>query len=438
MSKRLTLCALAVATPTLVAAQRSDLPRADAVFQQHDEAEILLGRDLFYDPILSGGQDVSCATCHHPKMGTADNLSLGLGDGATGLGVDRVVDADNMPEIRIPRNAPGLFNLGAQEFTVFFHDGRLEEDPTQPNGIRTPLGPEMVVGFDSALSAQSMFPVLSPDEMAGHYAENDVAQAVRQGFLTGENGAWAILSKRVADIPAYRTQFDKVIGPDAPITFPAISNALAAFIADEWRADQSPFDLYLRGEGTLSEAAMRGLDLFYGDAQCADCHSGQFQTDHDFHAIAMPQIGPGKSARFESHARDVGRMRVTGDPADAYAFRTPSLRNVAITPPYGHSGAYSSLRDVVVHHLDPIVGLMSYTIDKATLPTLAGADDTWVLDRNAEIAAIVAANDLAPMTLTDQDVDDLVAFLEALTDDTSLRAGRGVPATVPSGLEVDQ
>ena len=398
----------------------------------------MLGRDLFYDPILSGGQDVSCATCHHPKMGTADGLSLGLGDGATGLGPERVVDPANLPEIRIPRNAPGLFNLGAEEFTVFFHDGRLEEDAAKPNGIRTPLGDDMVLGFDSALSAQAMFPVLSPDEMAGHYAENDVAQAVRQGFLTGDQGAWAIISQRVADIPAYRAQFDAVIGADAPVTFPAISNAMAAFIADEWRADQSPFDLYLRGEATLPDDAMRGLSLFYGEAGCSTCHSGQFQTDHGFHAIAMPQIGPGKSARFESHARDVGRLRVTGDPQDAYAFRTPTLRNVALTAPYGHSGAYADLRDVVVHHLDPVAGLMAYDIAKARLPDLPGVVDTWVADRPDELAAIAAANDLAPVTLSPQDIDDLVVFLQTLTDDASLRAGRGVPETVPSGLEVDQ
>ena len=109
-------------------------------------------------------------------------MSLGLGDGGQGLGPDRKAVPENLPEQRIPRNAPALFNLGATEFTVFFHDGRLEEDPSRPTGIRTPLGSELEAGFASALSAQSMFPVLSPDEMAGHYAENDVAQAVRQEY----------------------------------------------------------------------------------------------------------------------------------------------------------------------------------------------------------------------------------------------------------------
>ena len=160
------------------------LPDADARFAPVDMNQVRLGQMLFYDPILSGSKTVACATCHHPKHATADGLSLGLGDGAHGLGPERVIDMKNRPEQRVPRNAPALFNLGAREFTTMFHDGRLEADPTRPYGIRTPLGAEMVKGFASVLSAQSMFPVLSPDEMAGHYAESDISQAVRQSFLT--------------------------------------------------------------------------------------------------------------------------------------------------------------------------------------------------------------------------------------------------------------
>lgn len=419
-------------------AQTLSLPQADAVFAEFEAGEIALGRLLFYDPILSGSKQVSCATCHHPKMATADGLSLGLGDGAIGLGRERVVDPENPPEIRIPRNAPSLFNLGATEFTVFFHDGRLEADPTKPNGIRTPLSDDMLEGFVSALSAQAMFPVLSADEMAGHYGENDVAKAVRQGILTGEGGAWDIIASRVDAIPAYRTGFDAVIGQGAEITFPAISNALAAFIADEWRADQSPFDLFLRDGTPLPEQAAAGMRVFYGKAQCGTCHTGQFQTDHDFHAIAMPQIGPGKSARFETHARDTGRMRVTGDPADAYAFRTPSLRNVALTAPYGHNGAFATLRGVVAHHLDPVRSLRAYDISQTVLPPMSDADDAWFMERAEEVATLAAANELVAVALDDAEIEQVIAFLHALTDDTSLRAGSGVPASVPSGLKVDQ
>lgn len=419
-------------------AHATDLPKPDAVFPVQDEAEVRLGWQLFYDPILSGNRSVSCATCHHPDLGTSDGLSLGLGDGATGLGTNRVIDVANPPEQRIPRNAPALWNLGATEFKVFFHDGRLEDDPTRPSGIRTPLGAEMEVGFTNALAAQAMFPVLSGDEMAGHYSENDVAQAVRLGRLTGDGGAWDILAKRVETIPAYRTAFDEVIGAETPIHFTHIANAMAAFITFEWRADQSPFDAYLRDGTPLSEDAANGMNLFYGKAQCSTCHSGLFQTDHDFHAIAMPQIGPGKAARFERHNRDVGRGRVTGKAEDFYTFRTPSLRNITETAPYGHAGAYASLEDAVRHHLDPQKALEAYSIDVAVLSDGAFANDTALMDQAAEVAAIAAANELQPVSLTDQDVSDLLAFLGALTDYDSLKGRLGVPETVPSNLPIDK
>lgn len=414
----------------------SDLPYDEPEFPEHDSALIELGQLLFYDPVLSGSKTVSCATCHHPNHATGDGVSLGLGDGGVGLGPDRIVDAKNPPEQRIPRNAPPLFNLGATEFTVFFHDGRLEQDTSRPSGIRTPLGKEMEAGFASALSAQSMFPVLSSDEMAGHYAENDVAQAVRQGLITGPGGAWDILSKRIETIPEYRARFDAVIGPE-PIAFTDISDALAAFLDFEWRGVASPFDLYLRNGIEMEPAAMRGMDLFYGKADCAACHSGRFQTDHDFHAIAMPQIGPGKAARFESHARDTGRMRVTGDPADAYAFRTPPLRNITQTAPYGHGGAYATLEGVVRHHLDPVAALVSYDIEQAILPRMK-VDDLRVLNDTEEMQAIAAANVLQPQTLRDAEVGDILAFLNALTDPQSIRGALGIPQSVPSGLPIDR
>lgn len=407
-----------------------------AIFAPQDPAHVELGQLLFYDPILSGSRTVACATCHHPNFATGDGVSLGLGDGGTGLGPDRRPDPDNLPEQRIPRNAPALFNLGASEFTVMFHDGRLEADPDRPDGLRTPLGESMVQGFDSILSAQSMFPVLSPDEMAGHYSENEISRAVRLGQLSLPGGAWEQIAARIDALPGYRTRFDAVLGAGQPIAFTDISDMLAAFMADEWRADDSAFDRYLDAGTPLAPAADRGRALFYGTAGCADCHAGRFQTDHDFHAIAMPQIGPGKAARFEDHTRDEGRTRVTGDPADAYAFRTPSLRNVAHTAPYGHSGAYATLDGVIRHHLDPVASLNSYDRTQAILPDLPNVTDWRSLDDPDALAAIAAANVLAPQSLSDADVADLIAFLEALTDETSLAGHLGIPDTVPSGLSV--
>ncbi|MEO1638887.1 MAG: cytochrome c peroxidase [Pseudomonadota bacterium] len=410
-------------------------PITDADYAPVDEAEARLGQLLFYDPILSGNRNVSCGTCHHPAFGTGDGLSLGIGDGGIGLGPDRVADPGNMPEQRIPRNAPGLWNLGAKEFTVLFHDGRIEVDPNRPGGLRTPLDADMTTGFASLLSAQTMFPVLSADEMAGHYGENDVSLAVRRGVITGDGGAWDIIARRVAAISAYADDFmavyDHIDHPNQ-IAFTDISNAVAAFMEFEWRSDTAPFDAVLRGERDLPEPAATGMTLFYGEAGCASCHSGAFQTDHQFHAMGAPQIGPGKAARFESHARDEGRFRVTGNADDLYAFRTPSLRNVALTGPYGHAGAHSDLRDFVVAHLDPVAALAHYNLASATLPDLPVTDD-------ADLAnpAIVEAVSFAPVQIGEDEIDALIAFLDALTDPVAAEGRLGVPEAVPSGLPID-
>ncbi|MBO9473419.1 cytochrome-c peroxidase [Shimia sp. R10_1] len=431
--RHLLFCSVAL-WPALAVA--SPLPKADAIFPEQDMAEVKLGQLLFYDPILSGNKSVSCASCHHPDLGTSDGLSLGLGDGAIGLGLNRKIDPENPPEQRIPRNAPALWNLGATEFTVFFHDGRLEDDPSRPSGIRTPLGAEMEMGFDNALAAQAMFPVLSGDEMAGHYSENDVSQAVRLGQLTGPGGAWDILAKRVEAIPAYRIAFDEVIGAE-PIKFHHIANAMAAFIAFEWRADASAFDAYLRDGTPLNADASEGMELFYGKAQCSTCHTGQFQTDHDFHAIALPQIGPGKAARFERHNRDVGRGRVTGAAEDFYRFRTPSLRNITQTAPYGHNGAFTSLEAIVRHHLTPERSLSAYSLASATLSDGDFLNDFNLMNDEPEVNRIAQASDLPPVSLTNTEVRQIIAFLESLTDYDAIKGRLGVPRSVPSGLPLD-
>jgi cytochrome c peroxidase len=297
----------------------------------------------------------------------------------------------------------------------------------------------MSTGFSGVLSAQSMFPVLSPDEMAGHYGENSISKAVRQGFLSLPGGAWDQLAARVAAIPDYRVAFDALNGPGSPITFAEISNAIAAFIAHEWRADDSPFDRHQKEETALTGAVARGMELFYGRAACDTCHAGQFQTDHAFHAIAMPQIGPGKAERFETHARDIGRMRVTGREEDAYAFRTPSLRNVAFTAPYGHAGSFATLEAVIRHHLDPVASLTNYAREQVVLGDLGSeTEDFRAMDDPKEVEAIAASNVLEPQDITDVEIAELIAFLGALTDLSGLTGRLGIPDKVPSGLSIPQ
>lgn len=392
-----------------------------------DDRLVKIGQLLFYDPILSGGREVACATCHHPDHATADGVALGLGDGGRGLGPDRVADPANLPEQRIPRNAPALFNLGAAEFSVMFHDGRLED---RAGGRHTPFAPGTIAYDLPMLAAQALLPLMSPDEMAGHYSENEISAAVRRGDF---EAAWAAIAARVFALPAYRSAFAELDETEGPAP---IAKALGAFIAAEWRAEDSLFDRHICAGAQMDDLAMAGMALFYGAAGCADCHAGRFQTDHDFHAIAMPQIGPGKAARFETHARDTGRERVTGRPEDAYRFRTPSLRNVVLTAPYGHAGAYATLKSVIRHHLDPVGSLQRFNRSQVQLAALEGAEDFRVLDDAKEVALIAAANELAPQDLSNEEVDALVAFLETLTDARSVKGRLGVPESVPSGLPV--
>ena len=413
-------------------------PLTDDDFRLVLKEEAALGQLLFYDPLLSGNKEVACATCHHPKLGTGDGLSLSLGDGGKGLGINRVVDQDNMPEQRVPRNAQPLFNLGAKQIRVLFHDGRVEVDAARASGLRTPLEDEMVTGFASIISAQTMFPVLSGDEMAGHYSENEISQAVRQGTLTGQGGAWDLIAQRVASVSQYADNFIEIyshIKSPNDIAFTDISNAIASFMEFEWRSDTAPFDAFLKEQEILSAKAKRGLDLFYGVAGCASCHSGALLTDHEFHAMGQPQVGPGKAARFQSHARDEGRFRVTGLATDKYAFRTPSLRNVKLTGPWGHAGAYSDLNLFVTAHADPRAGLANYNRMGVVLTQFDAAD--WqIMDDPAEVAAILDAVSIDPVLLSSEDVSELVEFLAALTD-TSAQVGRlGVPKSVPSGLAI--
>ncbi|SDI23133.1 cytochrome-c peroxidase [Aliiruegeria lutimaris] len=428
-----------LATPAL----SGELPPAvtDDMFAATSPAMVEVGRLLFWDPILSGNRNISCGTCHHPKFGTSDGMSLSLGEGANGLGPERVPDPANMPEQRIPRNAPAMFNLGAMEFTTLFHDGRIQADPSQPNGLRTPLDQEMVQGFTGVLSAQTMFPVLSQDEMAGHYSENEISKAVRSGRLTGENGAWDLIAQRVRAIPEYRAAFEAALPEVAagrPISFTDISNAIAEFINWEWRSDDSAFDRHLRGEAPLEGAALHGMELFYGKAGCNDCHSGPFQTDHAFHAMAVPQFGPGKAERFESHSRDEGRFRVTGQEADLYAFLTPSLRNVALTAPYGHTGSHRDLPAFVAYHLDPVAGLAEFDRAQPILHDFEGKEIWAALDDGAEAERIAQAAEKATVSLSEEEISALVAFLDSLTGANGAEGRLGIPDSVPSGLPVDR
>ncbi len=443
-------------------------------------AKVDLGRFLFFDKILSGNRNIACATCHHPALATTDRLALGFGEGPTGLGPERRVGSTKATGVhqRIPRNTSALFNLGAKEFTRLFHDGRVETDPEgyYEGGFISPAKWRLPKGLDNVLAVQAMFPVVSPAEMAGQEGENSIADSVSRNNLAGPGGAWEQLSERLRGIPEYvelfKEAFPEQVDAGDDVSYILAANAIAAFETSAFRADESAFDRHLRGDtGALGPAAARGMSLFYGRAGCSGCHSKKFQTDHHFHAIAMPQVGPGKAdggdagywavSGEKAFLEDLGRGSVTALSEDDFKFRTPSLRNVELTGPWGHDGAYPTLEDVVRHHADPVAALEVYRLRADVLPPLPGVlevtaegsslsqdwlsgvrlkgflmRDAWIQRRPSQRARIAAANELAPVPLSEQDIEDLLAFLGSLTDPSARDLGDVVPTRVPSALPV--
>ncbi|WP_191090120.1 cytochrome-c peroxidase [Histidinibacterium aquaticum] len=430
----------AVSLAIVFAAPLSADPLGPEDFIAVDPAQAELGQLLFYDKILSGNRNISCGTCHHHEFGGSDGLSLGIGEGGEGLGpARRPGTGDAAIPKRIPRNASALWNLGHASVDTLFHDGRLSVSDRFGNGFDSPAEEWLPEGLDHVLAAQALFPMTSQFEMAGNPGENEIAVLIHDRI----DRAWPVLAKRVRTIPEYGEMFVKAfdhIDRADEVTIVEIGNALGAFIASEWQSYDSPYDAWLAEGTALPEAAERGRQLFFGSARCATCHSGPLFTDQDFHALGLPAFGPGRTRRFDPMPRDVGRMGETDRLEDAYAFRTPSLRNVALTAPYGHNGAYPTLEEMIRHHSDPETGRDRWRPEMAKLPEVPwlAAGDFAIREDRFEMARQARAVELRGLALSATEISDLVAFLEALTGETAQDRPLGVPDRVPSGLPVDR
>jgi cytochrome c peroxidase len=423
---------------TTPAAMADSLSRYDFISFDHRQAQ--LGQLLFYDKVLSGNQNISCGTCHHHSLHGGDGLSLGIGEGGVGLGPDRT-PGEGVTKVasRIPRNAPALWNLGAYDVSTMFHDGRVEQIDSKGTDFETPAGAKLPKGLNSVLAAQVLFPMSSDAEMAGTAEENPVGAAFEEAFEHG----WEQIALRIQSVPEYTPLFKRAfphVKQTEDISITEVANALAAFIGTEWQSYDSPYDDYVKHGKALPALAEKGRDLFFGEAGCAQCHNGPLFTDQNFHAVGLPAFGPGRPFKGANPRTDVGRMEVTGAAEDAYRFRTPTLRNVALTGPYGHNGSYSDLRDMIWHMLSPVEARKSWTPEKATLPQIAwlSDDDFPLLNDVEETDRQMAALDLQPTAgVTQEHVDALEAFLHSLTGKTAQTRPLGVPQSVPSGLPVD-
>lgn len=399
-----------------------------------DPAKVALGKALFFDKELSGNRDVACATCHHPLHGSHDELALSIGVGGTGLGPQRALGE---ARVLVPRNATDIFNRGSAEWRTMFWDGRVQQ--LANDTIDTPADEELPPDLDNIVAVQAMFPVTSIDEMRGKKGELDVnGQFNELGAMNEDDFSeiWAAIMLRILAIPEYRASFATAY-PDVPATelgFEHAANAIAAFEIAAFSFDDTPWDAYLRGEtAVLSTEAKKGALLFYGKANCGSCHAGNLTTDQQYHNLLVPQLGPGKGG---APGYDLGRALVTDEQSDAFAFRTPPLRNVAISGPWMHNGAYNSLEAVLRHHIDPLTALQTFNTDHLT-PELAATfkDDLSTFLIMTE--TFDAQTDVVP-ELTDAEIADLSAFLHALTSETAVDLSHLIPDTVPSGLPVDR
>ncbi len=386
-------------------------------------ALVKLGQALAFDPILGGNRNVACTTCHLPAFALGDAKALSVGEGGSGFGPARTHPQGTF----IARNAPPFFNLASMRH--LFWDGRIEL--TTAGHVNTPAGdqvtPAMQRSFEfGAISAIGMFPVTNRAEMRG-LAGNELAV-----IPDADNPAiWRALMRRLGDIPEYRRLFRQAY-PDREfeeLTFADASNAIGGFLVDAGYSDNTPWDRFLRGnDKALTPAQLDGANTFLA-LKCSICHSGALLSDDDFHDVAVAQIGPGEGDGAPV-ADDFGRMRVTGNDADKYRFRTTPLRNVELTGPYGHDGSFSSLRAFIEHYSESDVKLLAFdkgTLESSLQTTLQPTASEILSNRDPLLAGVV---------LTPELVDKLMAYMSALTDEGARDLSHLVPLRVPSGLPV--
>jgi cytochrome c peroxidase len=387
-------------------------------------ALVRLGQALAFDKLLSGNRDISCMTCHLPPLATGDARSLSIGQGATGLGLERVHPTGAF----IPRNAPSLFNLTAMK--SLFWDGRVAVD-AQGN-FHTPAGEQLTPSMTRVMefgpvSAIGLFPVTNREEMRAQDG-NDLA-----AIPDADNPAiWQALMKRLGAIPEYRRMFEAAYPGtrfDA-MSFAHASNAIGGFLVAAFSFVDSPWDRFLAGDNrAMSGEQLAGAQVFM-TIKCSLCHNGPAFSDNKFHNVAVAQFGPGKGNGVGGKD-DFGRMNVTGQASDQYLFRTTPLRNVVMTGPYGHDGAIQDLHGFIEHYSESDLKLRSFdatSLEPLLQGTLLFNFDAILANRDTIIQGVVL-----PATLVDQ----LTTFMGALTDPAAKNLRRTVPARVPSGLPVD-
>ena len=320
--------------------------------------KIALGEKLFNDKRFSTTGEVNCATCHDEKKVFTDS-PLKVSEG--------------IHKLTGTRNAPTVVN--SVYFEKLFWDGRSPD-----------------------LEDQALHPFTNPVEM-GLEDHQPILDLVRSD-------------------PEYVEAFKRVFNKSgSAITMKEVTQAIAAFERTKISGN-SPFDRWYYGgeENALTEAQKRGFDIFINQGRCVSCHvieqTQALFTDNRFHNVGVgineiqndvPDLA-GQYIRAEVTASEVdvkvltdkrsselGRFAVTHLFDDLGAFKTSTLRNIALTAPYMHDGSLATLRDVVVHY-----------------------NNGGVTNEGDPVNDFLSGG-IRPLNLTDEQIDDLVAFMEALT-----------------------
>jgi cytochrome c peroxidase len=359
-----------------------------------DGAFAALGRKLFFDPSLSASGQLSCATCHDPKRayGPPAGKAIAFGGSTMSQSGTRAV-----PSLRYLRSSPP-FALDHR-----FIDGDI-----------APVGGFTWDGRAASIRDQAEIPLLAPNEMA--------------------NGSPAAVIKKLAKTP-YAAQFRAAFGPDIfkdpNHAFAAALEALASFqnTPSEFFPFTSRYDAFLRGEVELTEQEERGAALFKDPKKgnCASCHLTSSRggkppvfTDYDFANVGVPR-NPRIPANADPSYFDLGlcgpqRSDLVGQREYCGFFRAPTLRNVAIRDAFFHNGAFGTLRELMSFYVERDLAPEKFyprnpdgTVHKADdIP--AGYPDT--LDHDPPLDR--GGSDHP--ALTDAEIDDVIAFLQTLTD----------------------
>jgi len=371
---------------------------SDIIEKDASKDDVRLGELLFKSKLLSGNNNIACVNCHLDEFHAGDGLPLAIGAGGEGKGTDRLYHGKGTI---VARNAISLFGTGLAKNKEFFWDGKVSEDA---KGNRySPIGKELSDKFDNTLAIAAILPITERDELVGSssiFSPNEIRNAVNYNYYDDKFQAVSEkITSRISELDS-SDELKQLINSRKINNFNLVhvGNFLSKFIAHNFKCSESKFDKYLMGQNkVLTDSEKRGALLFYGKGRCASCHTGNLFSDEKYHSLGIYQGDFGPHPRH----RDIGRGGVTFRLEDKFKFKTPRLIEVSKTAPYGHNGAYKTLRDITVQHFNPIMSILkSQDVNEfsAVSPTLDSRDEV--------LSTIRIEND--------NHLNDIVAFLKTL------------------------